>query len=562
MKIAKKILWALLLFVILPSVLMAQIKTVVPGVTLEQIISKEPNPQLINIVRIDLRNPSISIKTALADPTFSVGGKLTGKQPVSTITQNNNAVVGINADYFIMESFRDPLNLCIVDGDIISEPGYNRSVILFDNKKDVFFDTPVWNSFITFPNSETARLNGVNRFRNQGEIILYTNQMGNSTLSKYKACDFILMPANNSPKIGVGEEKEFSVINILSDSINPQIPKGGFVLSAAGPQADILRNNLKTGDTFKITFSLSGKNQKSIDWQNISYAAGGGPLLVLNGCCYVDGDAENMDRSIVNGIHPRSAVGLSADKNTLFIVTVDGRQNHSKGVSLQSMAEIMIRAGAYNAMNLDGGGSTALSICGMIVNSPSGISERSVANTILVLSDYKGTNIEPNLNISGTVYRSGNTYDLIRPDGLDDSKLIWAVRGGIGYALSDNIFRAATGDVKGQLGFIYDGKKYSYPVEVSSAALNDAVIDCSYYDSEKILSRVSVTLLDSNSKPMIYTPLFIDVEGGRTGKTRLLSDNRGMLELEVFWDTASAKRLINVSLGDFKKSLDVSLAVN
>ena len=61
--------------------------------------------------------------------------------------------------------------------------------------------------------------------------------------------------------------------------------------------------------------------------------------------------------------HPRSAVGLSADAKTLFILAVDGRQQaHSRGVTLGELATMFIQFGASNAINLDGGGSTSLVI--------------------------------------------------------------------------------------------------------------------------------------------------------------------------------------------------------
>ena len=61
--------------------------------------------------------------------------------------------------------------------------------------------------------------------------------------------------------------------------------------------------------------------------------------------------------------HPRSAVGLSADARTLFIMAVDGRQeSHSRGVTLAELAQVLIKFGAHHAINLDGGGSTALVI--------------------------------------------------------------------------------------------------------------------------------------------------------------------------------------------------------
>ena len=60
--------------------------------------------------------------------------------------------------------------------------------------------------------------------------------------------------------------------------------------------------------------------------------------------------------------HPRSAVGVSADGRALLIVAVDGRQEHSRGVTLEELGELMKRLGAHHALNLDGGGSTALVI--------------------------------------------------------------------------------------------------------------------------------------------------------------------------------------------------------
>lgn len=61
--------------------------------------------------------------------------------------------------------------------------------------------------------------------------------------------------------------------------------------------------------------------------------------------------------------HPRSAVGLSNDARTLFILAIDGRQEtHSRGVTLGELANIFIQFGAHNAINLDGGGSTSLVI--------------------------------------------------------------------------------------------------------------------------------------------------------------------------------------------------------
>ncbi len=59
--------------------------------------------------------------------------------------------------------------------------------------------------------------------------------------------------------------------------------------------------------------------------------------------------------------HPRSAVGVSADGWTLYVLAIDGRQpDWSVGATLRELADVLILAGAHDAINLDGGGSTTM----------------------------------------------------------------------------------------------------------------------------------------------------------------------------------------------------------
>jgi len=58
--------------------------------------------------------------------------------------------------------------------------------------------------------------------------------------------------------------------------------------------------------------------------------------------------------------HPRTAIGVGSDKHTLYVVAIDGRQpDYSVGVTLPELADYFISLGAQDAINLDGGGSTA-----------------------------------------------------------------------------------------------------------------------------------------------------------------------------------------------------------
>jgi hypothetical protein len=84
--------------------------------------------------------------------------------------------------------------------------------------------------------------------------------------------------------------------------------------------------------------------------------------------------------------HPRTAVGVSEDGETLYVLTVDGRQAASGGYTLQETAEQLLAMGAHSALNLDGGGSSTLIARApgtsdlVTVNSPSDATERAVGN--------------------------------------------------------------------------------------------------------------------------------------------------------------------------------------
>lgn len=69
------------------------------------------------------------------------------------------------------------------------------------------------------------------------------------------------------------------------------------------------------------------------------------------------------------GIAPRTAIGQRADGTVLFLV-IDGRQPGSLGATLRQVQDLMLRAGAVTAANLDGGSSATLWYRGRVINHP------------------------------------------------------------------------------------------------------------------------------------------------------------------------------------------------
>ncbi|MCP4808353.1 MAG: phosphodiester glycosidase family protein [Proteobacteria bacterium] len=91
------------------------------------------------------------------------------------------------------------------------------------------------------------------------------------------------------------------------------------------------------------------------------------------------------------GRAPRTAVGYDEDKETLWLVAVDGRTSSSAGMTIDELAVLMDSLGAWRAMNLDGSGSTTLwTATGGVLNAPSDGSERTVANHLGVFTPGSG----------------------------------------------------------------------------------------------------------------------------------------------------------------------------
>ena len=102
-----------------------------------------------------------------------------------------------------------------------------------------------------------------------------------------------------------------------------------------------------------------------------------GPMLLRDGASLDDlhdpegfvAGAHQFDSDITSGRHPRAALGTSDDE--LIAIVCDGRRTGiDVGLTLAELAALMADLGARQAINLDGGGSTALIHHGHLLNRP------------------------------------------------------------------------------------------------------------------------------------------------------------------------------------------------
>jgi hypothetical protein len=124
-----------------------------------------------------------------------------------------------------------------------------------------------------------------------------------------------------------------------------------------------------------------------------SEAVGGRPVLVQDSALGPSVDTEGA-LGFASGRHPRTAVGIADRGRRLLLVVVDGRQApYSDGMTLRELGNLMMALGAPEALNLDGGGSSAMVIAEpseggamRVVNRPSDATgERAVGNALAIV---------------------------------------------------------------------------------------------------------------------------------------------------------------------------------
>ena len=208
----------------------------------------------------------------------------------------------------------------------------------------------------------TLPVSGVNAERGENGLIIYNRAYGRSTGTNPYGLEYVI------------REGRVAEIN-TNDSA---IPTDGYVVSVHGTAMDAFAAaGTRVGDPAVLMENMGGM------WDSAVQIIGAGPRLVANGDVHVTAGEEQFPGDIRYGRAPRSAVGVTKTGKVVFAV-VDGRQSHSHGLTLTEFAQLLVKFGVQNAINLDGGGSSALYVDGDVVNSPSDGTERAVGSALIL----------------------------------------------------------------------------------------------------------------------------------------------------------------------------------
>lgn len=316
----------------------------------------------LNVLRIDLtKNVEM---TVLTDTFFS------SRDTITNLVNKNNAdgtiVAAINSDFFDAGN-SSTMGTLVKDGRVLStsigQPGFASFNIGTTGVPFVsYINTPK----NTFTNGVTTRdINFINKPYLIGNRVIYYDK---TFISK-----------SYGKNLGTEVLEMLVVNNVITDirlTGEPfVIPDNGYVIAAVGTSIGDLVTKFKVGDSITIKYD--------VNFRYMDMSIGGGAQLIK------DGKIIPFTHNIA-GSHPRTGLGITADRKQLILVTVDGRTNFYRGVNQAELANILLQLGAYEGINLDGGGSTEMVAKSpwtnrlSIMNFPSDKAERKMFTALAV----------------------------------------------------------------------------------------------------------------------------------------------------------------------------------
>lgn len=359
--------------------------TVTPGVSHRR-IERSAGPWVVNVLDIDLRRNTLAIRGIRACD------RLLGRERPSAIARrlrqdSVNVVAVLNADFFDLRGRTGATESnVVIDGEIVKAVRVTESPFdAFDNVHSQFAMTDAGRPVI-----ERFSLNAVVRTPSGEWPLDAINASDSNGLALmtpwYDSMAVMGVPADSVVSVAllkVGGRADTAHYRVEGE------PRRGAV-GVPDEQTAIL---VGMGDARTIVERLRDTDRVTViagfapHRGRLRTIVGGWPRIVAGGRnVALEADSvEGTRPPFSRARHPRSALGMSRDSLTLHLVTVDGRQAASVGMTLEELAEQMLAIGAFEALNFDGGGSTALVVRDSVINTPSDTSgERPVGNVVAV----------------------------------------------------------------------------------------------------------------------------------------------------------------------------------
>ena len=312
-------------------------------------------------------------------------------------------LIGINGDFFSFQT-GIPMGISISRGEILTKTDDTLDAVGFLEDGSAFIDKLAIKTSLKYK-GQTVNVECINRWytKDYTPLCLLTDKFGDKTHTQGE-CLFLMCTAIEG-RAALGETMQLRIDDKFEYSGSVNIPEGKTVLmiSKYGNQELYnFLNSMEKGNIAEIENSAAAGDTKM--WEQVQSAIGTvAGRLIENG---------KIGGGFEEGAAPRTAVGVKADGNIIFYV-LDGRQSgYSYGARNETIARRLQELGCIEAVNLDGGGSTAMSgvypgsTNTVVINSPSDGKLRSCANYIFLQDVRKPTGIVESAVFNGNENRN------------------------------------------------------------------------------------------------------------------------------------------------------------
>ncbi len=284
-------------------------------------------------IKADLNDENVSLKLLKSDKGADI------LETVPNLAKGESGIVAaMNADFFSVHSGNKgfSLGIEIQNGNMLQSPIYPETMATIS-----YTDSAIDMGYLSFlfaavaPNGNFNTIRHLNKHTTYfGDILMYTSEWNGG---------YSPAPGGDVLEVVVDGGK---VCEMRRNMPSVKIPENGCVLVVSEGSNMFFANNFQIGDDIRFDYYITPDIQKA------EAAFGGGAMLVQ------DGNIVKTFSHVISGYNPRSAIGMSKDGKTLHMVALDGRQTSSRGMTMSELATLMSELGCYNAVNLDGGGST------------------------------------------------------------------------------------------------------------------------------------------------------------------------------------------------------------
>ncbi len=326
----------------------------------------------VYVLTVPTKDPYIKIKTTSSLTAFEL------KEETNVLLKNAGAIAGINGDFFdLAGDYSGTVGPSVTNGqltaaDVFTNTGSKKYGTFFlDNSGNPFIDYMKVEMKLLLDGTEKIKVSSVNKVSTGKDAIYIDRNAMQDTQSIDKRIP-------NATKVVVSN----GVVTDIKKGETVAVPENGFIVLYRG-DADI-STLAKVGQ--KAEFSV----KTSIDYDAMQTAISGGGILLKDGQIVID------NGNVPANAQPRTVVGYTKNNDKLIMMVVDGR-SHSVGATHAEVGQLMLKYGAYNAIHLDGGGSSTMALKkpfegGMsVVNTPSGGISRRVANALGVYVNTPST---------------------------------------------------------------------------------------------------------------------------------------------------------------------------